>query len=496
MWRNITLAHETDFEGWREGARALIAEGVPPEQARFTVGAGAGLFDQPVPEASAQTRPLVVPRAYLDLARDVILHRSPDRFDLLYRMLWRLQDERNLMRMEADEDVRDAVVRARNVSRAAHKMKAFVRFRLIDGADHGAPGPGDERWIAWFEPAHRVLERTAPFFARRFSNMTWSILTPDARALWDGHSLRFGPPARPEEVPEGDPMEDMWRTYYASTFNPARLRTRAMQSEMPRRYWNNLPEARLIPELVKGAEARARQMIEAAPTPANTRFAGVVAPSVPRAGLPDALPEMLPEMLPDTLDAMGQALARCRRCPLWRDATAPVAGEGSPAARIMIVGEQPGDQEDLAGRPFIGPAGQVLDAALASAGLARGDVWLTNAVKHFKFTAQGKRRLHRSPDATEIGACSVFLDHERRLIRPKVVVMLGASAASAVLGRKVEVGALRGQRLGLDDGSTGIITWHPAYVLRLPDAQKAAAARQALADDLARALKLLSPGGD
>lgn len=491
MWHNVTLSHETDFEGWREGARALLAGAVPPSRARFTVGTSAGLFDQRLPEAKADTRPLVVPRAYLDLAQDVILHRSIDRFDLLYRMLWRLQDERNLMRMEADEDVREAFVRARNVSRAAHKMKAFVRFRLVDRSEHRAAGTDDERWIAWFEPAHRVLERTAPFFARRFSNMAWSILTPDGRAVWDGASLHFGPPARPEEVPEGDPMEDMWRTYYASTFNPARLRTRAMQSEMPRRYWNNLPEARLIPELVKGAEGRARQMLEAAPAPANTRFASAIAPAVPRADVPDAIPSVLP----DTLDAMSEALARCRRCPLWRDATAPVAGEGNAAARIMIVGEQPGDQEDLAGRPFIGPAGQVLDEALARAGLARGDVWLTNAVKHFKFSVQGKRRLHRSPDATEIGACSAFLDYERRLIRPKVVVMLGASAASAVLGRKLEVGALRGRPLALDDGSTGIVTWHPAYVLRLPDAQKAAAAREALASDLARALTLLSSDG-
>lgn len=475
------LAHETDFDGWRKAARAFRLEGVEPSQARFLVGEGeqGGLFDTPVSARSdtdaAKREPeaaFAVPKAFVDLAQVVILHRSADRFDLLYRLLWRLRDEPDLIKVVSDADVADAMDRAKNVSRASHKMKAFVRFRQVQD-DQG------EAWVAWFEPAHRVLERTAPFFARRFTIMRWSILTPDGSVFWDGDSLTFGPPATRDMAPTEDEIEDFWKTYYASTFNPARLKTGTMQGEMPKRYWKNLPEAALIPELIAQASAREQQMVAAPASAPNPRLAQTLSPII-------RSDEVADDYVPTTLEDLNRAVQGCRRCPLWRDATQGVCGVGTKAAPMMIVGEQPGDQEDLSGQPFVGPAGQVLNSALDEVGIDRSEAWVTNAVKHFKHEPRGKRRLHKTPTAGETTACRWWLDSERRLVKPRLIVALGATAAFGVLNRKVTISKERGQPIALYDGSTLMITAHPSYLLRIPDEAGRAAERLRFIEDLAR----------
>lgn len=472
-----TLAGETDFSGWRAGARSLRQAGVPPAEAGFRVGVGlANLFDDGLPPP-AMDAAIHAPRAFLDLAQSVILHRSGDRFDLLYRLLWRLKGEPDLMRVVTDADVADALERARNVSRASHKMKAFVRFRRVDTAD-------GERWAAWFEPAHRVLERTAPFFARRFATMHWSILTPDGSATWDSEALAFGPPATRDMAPSEDEVEDFWKTYYASTFNPARLKLRTMQGEMPKRYWKNLPEAALIRELTAQSTARTETMVAAPASEPNLRLAKTLS----RIDRDHAFDE---GFIPSTLEELGQAVQACRRCPLWRDATQGVCGAGAKQAPLMIVGEQPGDQEDLAGRPFIGPAGQVLDEALGEAGIDRESAFVTNAVKHFKHEPRGRRRIHKTPLVSEISACRWWLDAERRLVRPKVIVTLGATAALAVLNRQITVTQARGEALVQPDGIRVVATMHPAYLLRLPDEAARIAERRRLVEDLMTARALL-----
>lgn len=474
--RVATLAHETDFDGWRDAARAFRSAGVRPEEAAFRIGSGeSGLFDAleaPVGEGAQ----VPVPRAYVDLAQNVILHRSVDRFDLLYRLLWRLGREPDLMKVVSDRDVADAFERARNVSRASHKMKAFVRFRL-------AEAEGEEHWVAWFEPAHRVVEKTAPFFARRFSTMRWSILTPDGSAFWDTKALTFGPPATRDMAPGEDEIEAFWKTYYASTFNPARLKTKTMQGEMPMRYWKNLPEAALIPELVAQAAARTETMVATPAPEPNARLARTLS----RMNRDRAFEE---GFVPSNLDELGQAVQACRRCPLWRDATQGVCGQGPRRAKLMIVGEQPGDQEDLAGRPFVGPAGQVLDAALAEAGIAREDAFVTNAVKHFKHEPRGKRRLHRTPATSEVSACRWWLNAERSLVKPRVIVALGGTAALGVLGRKAAVTQERGRPIDLTDGKA-LLTVHPSYLLRIPDREAAAAERERFVADLKLVRSLL-----
>ena len=352
---------------------------------------------------------------------------------------------------------------AQSVRRDTHKMRAFVRFREV-------PEPEGARYVAWFEPDHYIVEANADFFVRRFATMTWSILTPYRSVHWTGDALAFAPGALKSEIPDDDKLEAYWRAYYSSIFNPARLKIGAMQAEMPRKYWRNLPEAAAIPELIRTAGARTDTMVDQ-PTfspPKPTR--AFAEPKRPPAGSP--------------LAQAAQDIGDCRRCPLWEPATQPVFGEGPPDARVMFVGEQPGDQEDLAGRPFVGPAGQLFDRAMAEAGFDRAQVYVTNAVKHFKFVPRGKRRIHEKPGVTEIKACGVWLELERAEIRPALTVMMGATAVRAVLGRAVPITRERGKAIALDGNNQGFITVHPSYLLRLPDEDAKAREYAAFVEDL------------
>jgi uracil-DNA glycosylase len=184
-----------------------------------------------------------------------------------------------------------------------------------------------------------------------------------------------------------------------------------------------------------------------------------------------------------SLGKLAQAEADCRRCPLYRDATQVVPGEGPKQASIMLVGEQPGDKEDLAGKPFVGPAGRVFDQALADAGIDRKATFVTGAVKHFKHEMRGKRRLHKRPNTYEIERCKIWLDEERRLVKPEAIIALGVTAARALTGRTVTISKLRGKPLDLADGTKLFVTVHPAALLRMKDGDdKRAAYRQFVAD--------------
>jgi uracil-DNA glycosylase len=170
-----------------------------------------------------------------------------------------------------------------------------------------------------------------------------------------------------------------------------------------------------------------------------------------------------------TLAGLKTAARNCRACDLWRNATQTVFGEGRPSAKIMLVGEVPGNQEDIEGRPFVGPAGKLLDAALLKAGIERAEVYVTNAVKHFKWEPRGKRRIHKKPNAAEIAACRPWLDAEIALVRPRIIVCLGATAAQALLGRDFRVTQHRGELLKSQLASIVMATVHPSSILRIPD---------------------------
>ncbi len=476
----VRLASQTDFAGWREAARALALNGVDPADVSWTIdGNDAGdLFASPgvtadLPPVSPNAE-LRVPRRFVDLAEAVICHSDPARLGFLYRILWRLQREPHLLSVATDPDVRKLEEMEKSVRRDIHKMRAFVRFRRI--ADEAG-----ERFVAWFEPAHFIVERNAPFFVRRFTGMRWTILTPQATADWDSTNLAIGPGASKSDAPAEDAAEELWRTYFRSIFNPARLKVKAMTAEMPKKYWRNLPEASLIPDLIAGAEKSAREMIERMPTMPAPHHQTVQAkhwknrPEETQADGADAT----------SIAELRQAAAGCRRCPLWRDATQTVFGEGPENARVVFVGEQPGDQEDIAGKPFVGPAGRLFDAIIEDAGIDRATTYVTNAVKHFKFEPRGKRRIHSRPNAGEIEACRWWIDHELTLIRPDLVVALGATAAQSLLGKAVPITKMRGQTLTREDGLKVFLTVHPSYLLRLPDDAKAAERGRFLADLMA-----------
>ena len=465
----VALKSETDFDGWRRSARALILNNVLPSNVTWSVqGNSPELFEPSaiVPPSSDPHSTFTVSAKFVELAQSAILNRDPERFALLYRLLWRLRGNHDLLMVATDPDVSLIAAMVKAVHRDQHKMKAFVRFREVGHAE-------TSRFIAWFEPEHHIVEATAQFFARRFADMAWSILTPDACAHWDGDAVTITTGVSKAEAPSEDRLEQTWRSYYASIFNPARLKVKAMQTEMPKKYWRNLPEASLIKPLIAGAERMASAMIaDAATEPHKSQKR--LKPNMKSGHSPPA----------DRIQALRDEAADCRACPLWKDATQTVFGEGPQHAQVMLVGEQPGDKEDLAGKPFVGPAGQMLDRALEEAGIERSKVYVTNAVKHFKFLARGKFRLHQKPNTTEIRACRQWYERELSSIKPVLVVAMGATAAQSVFGKITPINKNRGRPIDLEDGIKAVITVHPSYLLRLPDAQAKAQEYERFVDDL------------
>ena len=277
---SITLSGSIDLEGFRRAARELLWSGVAPEQISWHSDAEstADLFasssaDPAAPADAAQsTQTVRVPPEFAALCASVILHSDPNRFGLLYRLLWRLRAERGLRHDPLDADWLLAQRMAQAVRRDMHKMKAFVRFReVVEPGFEGQALPTILH-IAWFEPEHHTLQATAPFFVRRFTQMRWAILTPECSVAWNGQTLTSGPGAKKQDVPPADAGEALWLTYYRHIFNPARLKLKMMQKEMPKRYWKNLPEAQFITELAAGAAQRRTQMVEAAPSMPQRRI--------------------------------------------------------------------------------------------------------------------------------------------------------------------------------------------------------------------------------
>lgn len=411
-----SLASEDDFEGWRAAARSFALADVPPAEIVWRVGATpSDLFAESQPDVVGPPA-FSVPRPFIDLARIAICHSDPERFTLLYALLLRLRSSPRLLDERIDPLVRRIDEMAKLVLRDMHKMRAFLRFRELEGSDN--------RYVAWFEPEYHILRINADFFVRRFTTIKWSILTPELSIHWDGTTLTEAPAVA--------------------------------------KNWRNTLEPAFVPHEIAGAEARESSMTATARSDlgGNSTLAW------------EALRE----------EAMG-----CTRCHLYKHATQTVFGEGPVTAKLMLVGEQPGDQEDLAGRPFVGPAGQLLDRALTEAGVDREATYITNAVKHFKFEQRGKRRVHSKPQTPEIEACKWWIEQERMLIRPAVTVALGATAARSMLGKVVTISGSRARAHVLEDGGEGWVTIRPSYLLRIDDRMQADQEFRRFVDDLRRA---------
>lgn len=452
--KRVALKPGADLGGFRIALRGLIAEQVSPEAVLWDTAPS--LFAD---EASGGASPVVLPRQVAEIIRLVICHSDLERHALLYQFVWRvLHGEPALPDIASDPLVHRLHRMEKAVRRDLHKMHAFVRFRRVETSD------GDH-FVAWFEPDHFILEATAQFFIDRFMSMRWSILTPRGVLHWDRDRLVLGPPARKADAPEGDPFEAGWRSYYESIFNPARLNPGVMRSHMAKKYWKNLPEAQAIPELIRSAPSRVKQMIEQEQ-------------AMPRKRDPQKSVAAMNESAPQSLAALNRLILSSPA--MVQGGTRAVLGEGPLHPGIAFVGEQPGDQEDMQGKPFVGPAGKLLNRAMEEAGIVRGETYVTNAVKHFKFEPRGKRRLHSKPNTGEVKHYRWWLEKELDFVRPRLVVALGATAALALAGKPLSISANRGPVVL--DGRPAFITIHPSFLLRMPEEDRAAAWKDFVAD--------------
>ncbi|HZV92327.1 MAG TPA: UdgX family uracil-DNA binding protein [Caldimonas sp.] len=424
--RGVTLAAPTDLAGFRRACRSLWSAQIAPERVVWRVAGEprADLFETEPVASTRAAPPVRVPAAFLAQCESAILHNDAGRFGLLYRLLWRLQIEPALRHdaLDADRVAVDAMAQA--VRRDMHAMQAQVRFSRV--ASDAAASPTH---VAWYAPEHHIVEATAPLFAQRFSQLRWVIATPDGSVRWDGQRLHFGKAARRDQWPSVDADESAWRVFCQALF----ART------------TDGPDS-LMSDVAPGSSSHAMR-----PQPLATKSGPAT---------------------PASLGALVDALQRCRECPIGEFATQAVPGEGSRHARLMFVGEQPGDQEDLQGRPFVGPAGQLFDRALADLDIDRRTAYVTNAVKHFKFELRGKRRIHKTPAQQEAAACLHWLETEIALVDPGAIVALGATAARQLMGTAVAVTRQRGRWLKRPDGRQVLVTLHPSALLRMDPQDK------------------------
>lgn len=467
------------FAEWRAAARELLIWGVPPEAITWSSPQVGGDLFTSAPDAAEPghhafmasapvQNPPHVPRSLMDMLQSAACCRVPDRWAFLYRVMWRWQQGEHDVQSPADEDGARLNAMVKAVRREEHDMHAYIRFR------ERPPEAGAPRFVAWYEPRHDVLPQVAAHFVSRMGKVSWMIATPEASVLWDGHTLHnTGPLAnKAEDLDDGG--EALWLTYYRSIFNPARLNTAVMQQHITSDRWKNLPEAKIVPHMVSEAAMGARKVGQ---FQAVSQRKGTTIPIAPA----DAQPE---RQQPTKLD-------ECRRCELWQFATQAVPGAGPKHAPIMFVGEQPGDQEDLAGQPFVGPAGKLLDQVCEAAGVDRDTIYVTNAVKHFKWEPRGKRRLHKTPAQREVEACHYWLDKELAQVKPTVIVALGATALKSVLrSANVTLKNSLGKPMKVD-GRWVVTTYHPSYVLRVPSEEAKREAFSAMVAGLKLAHELL-----
>jgi uracil-DNA glycosylase len=462
----ICASFEPTFEGFRQRARELLSAQTPPGRVFWSENDAAqrALFVESAGRESPAKK-FNIPRRYYEMAKIVSHHRDEARWPLLYSVVWRmLHGEPNLLSIHTDEEVHRLEQMRQQIARDVHHMHAFVRFRRMHR-------DGEEWYLAWYRPDHHVLRLAAPFFEERFAAMKWAILTPEESVYWDGERLRYGNGVQRSEASNSDDLEDLWSTYYRTTFNPARTNLDLMRQEMPTRFWSQMPELNQLPGVLAEAPSRLATMQHQQTLSAR--------PLVPTSG---------------DLNVLREAARTCTGCSLHCSATQTVFGRGPSTAKVVLIGEQPGDVEDQRGLPFVGPAGEVLDRALADAGIPRDQVYMTNAVKHFKHTREGKRRLHETPRMSEIVACKPWLEAELAAIRPQAIVLLGATAAKALLGGTVRITRDAGKFQPTSYAPHTLISVHPSFVLRSRDEEQSRAIFNQLVAHLRTVRRFLDAG--
>ena len=465
----MTLAINS-FSDWRMVAKKSILQNIPPQEIIWQPRehAQTNLLSAVTPEIipTVTSKSFSVSKNFLELAHFVACHKDPHRWDKLYRALWRItHGEKYLLQIKSDILVNQLFLYYKAVRRDAHKMKAFVRFKLHEEN-------GQDYYIAWHKPDHNIMRLVAPFFQRRFSVMRWTIMTPGETASWDGEELIFsdGVPNNINNIE--DQLENLWCTYYRAIFNPARVKIQAMKNEMPIRFWHSLPEAAIIPRILQEAPQRVAKMLKE------------------QEGSIISAKDFIPKE--KTLSALKKAASECQGCPIYQCARQTVFGRGDEAAKIMIVGEQPGLQEDIAGVPFVGPAGKILREELKTLSVDPETIYLTNAVKHFKNTLSSGKQLHRSPDIKEVNACKPWLKAEIELVQPKVILCLGAIPSKALIDPGFKVTQQHGNWQPFSASQIIAGTYHPAAILRAPTEEMRHNIMSVFKNDLKQAFELAS----
>ncbi|MFM0054975.1 UdgX family uracil-DNA binding protein [Paraburkholderia phytofirmans] len=504
------ISIEPSFAAWRHAARELLRQGVEPEAIEWvecdscdSAGSDSGNASVQQGSSSAAATPTpAIPRELLAWLKTAACFYAPDRWPLLYRILWRwTHGERHVL----DPQDADGALLDQRIQSVEHETGDLVALTLFRRRD---PSMGPPEFVGWYEPHHDLLELVAERFAERMGDSTWMLATPQGAVFWNGMLLRINRPAMGEDghvthalpasqlnepatltlppsqrsgpttptLPPGqrsepttptlpprqrsgpttptlppaamageattsEPTEALWLAYYASVFNGA-------PAPVPLLYWKTPPAGPPLPAQL----ARERSRLGA-------QSGTVTVPAMP--------PLEYSAVTPPLREPTGP-LPTCRRCALWRNAKQAVAGAGPARAALMVVGEQPGEHENQHGVPFTGPAGQLLDTVLARAGLERSALYLTYAVKHYKWETLEQRRVHRTPARREVEACRYWLDHEITQVAPRVVVTLGATALKALTGAHVNLSEYLGQTI--DHGGRLIVpTWHPSYALKMAD---------------------------
>lgn len=437
---NIVIIDPT-FDSFRQKARQLISKNIHYNEVEWKTSSEGFFFGEIWQDIHTEIT-FNVPKDYVELAVKVSAFRDDSVWALLYRSLYRVViEDKNLFLNPLDPDVMELQSKAKLVGRDIHKMKAFVRFKEVSTEE-------GQVFMAWHNPDHRIIRLAAPFFQDRFNGMKWVIMTSDETANWDGNELTFTPGVAQEDAPTFDDKEDLWKTYYKAIFNPGRLKISAMKKELPVRHWKTLPETELITELINEAPHRLEKFYDSQRQAPSVQF--------------------------KNLHELNAELAKCRACGICEKATAPVSGSGPSDAEIMFIGEQPGNEEDLQGKPFIGPAGEVLNRGLKDVGIDREGLYLSNAVKGFKYIPKAHLRWHKGATITEIKTCSSWLKKEIELVKPKMIVCLGRSAALSVIGKMVKIEDVRGKFFETALSPKTIVLPHPASILRdMNDKEKA-----------------------
>jgi uracil-DNA glycosylase len=427
------ITYPKNFENWKETAHELLKRNLAPKLLLWEEEQPLLPFADPV--ASEWERlPVVdrgafIPSVFLSLAYTASFHRNPVKWEILYRVLYRLlHEKRSLLKDEKDQDVIRLQELVRSVSHEVDKMKAFVRFKKGEKAE------GDETFVAWYEPRHPVVPIVAPFFKNRFSSMNWKLVTPEHSVEWNGAQLKFGPGG---EAPPTDTQrkEELWKAYYQSTFAPTQT---------------------MVP---KGVISR-RTGNEGTRTTAHY------------------------SALPKNLGEIKTGLSKCRGCLLYSCNVQAVSGEGDPAANLVFVGDHPSDEEDTYGRLWLGAGGKLLLNYLAKVNLSKSDIYFTNAVKHFSHQGEGEWRLSRPPQEQEVIACRPWLFAELNILKPRVLVCLGPTAAYSILGREISLSTVRRRALRTSFCATTVVMRHPSSLIEISDAALRASAEEELLSDL------------